>query len=220
MTDPKTFPIQDGRPIPWALIAPHEAQAMKNHGGQSLRRLAERQGLSPCEAMCAIRGEGIGKLLRERHGFRRDKQTAETSCRCTCAHELEDLAERHRRASSAPSELERLRETLRIAEQERDAARATNQRLNRRCGDYERALAEKRSLCSNGKPRGPMLSRAMLNAYVTELLAAAEVLEAENDALRELAWRWCITAKRELDLTIMRHQLATGGPIPGFGDER
>lgn len=82
----------------------------------------------------------------------------------------------------------RLQEALRFAEQERDAARATNQRLNRRCGDYERALAEKRVLCSDGTPRGSRLSRALLNAYVTEALAGNEVLGAENDALRELAW--------------------------------
>ena len=30
---------------PWALLEPHEAQARANHGGQSLKRLAERGGL-------------------------------------------------------------------------------------------------------------------------------------------------------------------------------
>lgn len=39
--------------IPWSLIAPHEAQALKNHG-QSLNRLAERHGLSPSEALAVI----------------------------------------------------------------------------------------------------------------------------------------------------------------------
>lgn len=33
------------RSVPWALVAPHERQAIRNHG-QSLNRLAERQGLS------------------------------------------------------------------------------------------------------------------------------------------------------------------------------
>lgn len=75
------------------------------------------------------------------------------------------------------AEIARLSEALRTAERDRDEARTTNQRLNRRCGDYERALAEKRSLCSDGKPRGSNLSRALLNAYVTEL-------RAENEALR------------------------------------
>ncbi len=39
--------------VPWALLAPHEAQAQINHG-QSLERLAERGGLSPCEALAII----------------------------------------------------------------------------------------------------------------------------------------------------------------------
>lgn len=40
--------------IPWAAIAPHERQAMRNHGGQSLRRLAERGGLSWTEALAVL----------------------------------------------------------------------------------------------------------------------------------------------------------------------
>lgn len=35
--------------LPWALIAPHEAQAQRNHG-QSLEKLAYRGGLSFSEA--------------------------------------------------------------------------------------------------------------------------------------------------------------------------
>ena len=48
------FPIQDGiiRAIPWDAIAQHKGQADKNHG-QTIERLAERMGLSPCEA-CAV----------------------------------------------------------------------------------------------------------------------------------------------------------------------
>ena len=41
------------REIPWSLIAPHEKQAQANHG-QSLKRLAERGGLSAAEALCII----------------------------------------------------------------------------------------------------------------------------------------------------------------------
>jgi hypothetical protein len=40
------------RSIPWSLIAPHERQAERNHY-QTLKRLAERGGLSPSEA-CAV----------------------------------------------------------------------------------------------------------------------------------------------------------------------
>lgn len=42
-----------GSCIPWKIIAPHEAQAQKNHQ-QSLARLAERGGLDPNEALCII----------------------------------------------------------------------------------------------------------------------------------------------------------------------
>jgi len=36
--------------IPWNIIAPHEAQALINHCGQDLQKLASRGGLGPCEA--------------------------------------------------------------------------------------------------------------------------------------------------------------------------
>jgi hypothetical protein len=39
--------------IPWAVIAPHEEQARRNHG-QTLQRLAERGGLSPAEAVAVL----------------------------------------------------------------------------------------------------------------------------------------------------------------------
>lgn len=35
--------------VPWDLVAPHEAQAMRNHGGQSLEVLADRHGLDLIE---------------------------------------------------------------------------------------------------------------------------------------------------------------------------
>lgn len=38
--------------LPWQMLAAHEAQAMKNHS-QTVARLAERGGLSACEA-CAV----------------------------------------------------------------------------------------------------------------------------------------------------------------------
>ena len=43
--------------LPWDMIEPHEAQAMKNHGGQTLARLAERGGLSAAEALAVIRNQ-------------------------------------------------------------------------------------------------------------------------------------------------------------------
>lgn len=42
--------------VPWAMLAPHEAQAMGNHGGQSLARLADRGGLGPREMLNVLEG--------------------------------------------------------------------------------------------------------------------------------------------------------------------
>lgn len=50
---PLLSPWTDAAKIPWALIEPHEKQAMKNHG-QTLERLRERHGLSPCEAVAIL----------------------------------------------------------------------------------------------------------------------------------------------------------------------
>ena len=53
MADPwHELPVQENA-IPWEIIASHEAQAHRNHG-QTLQRLAERGGLSPCEAVAII----------------------------------------------------------------------------------------------------------------------------------------------------------------------
>lgn len=41
------------RSVPWSLLAPHEAQARRNHS-QSLTRLAERGGLSLCEIIAVL----------------------------------------------------------------------------------------------------------------------------------------------------------------------
>lgn len=54
----RRFPIQDGPSIPWRMIAPHDAQCKKNHGGQDLERIAERKGFSPSEALCVLDDEG------------------------------------------------------------------------------------------------------------------------------------------------------------------
>lgn len=57
----KTFPIHSwGRSnqlpdtIPWDQIAPHEAQALQNHDGQTLDHLAGRGGLSACEMIAVL----------------------------------------------------------------------------------------------------------------------------------------------------------------------
>jgi hypothetical protein len=46
------------RSVPWSVVAPHEAQAKRNHD-QSLKRLAERGGLSPSELLAVLKGEDL-----------------------------------------------------------------------------------------------------------------------------------------------------------------
>jgi hypothetical protein len=58
---PTLFPIQGGPAIPWSVIAPHELQAQRNHD-QSLQRLAERGGLSPCEAVAVLEGRAWHRM--------------------------------------------------------------------------------------------------------------------------------------------------------------
>lgn len=56
------FPILNDRSIkaiPWAAIRPHEKQAMANHGGQTLNRLAQRGGLDVIEAEAAMLGRSV-----------------------------------------------------------------------------------------------------------------------------------------------------------------
>lgn len=54
-TTERMFPIMGAPNIPWRVIAPHEQQAIKNHD-QTLKRLAERGGLAPCEAIWVMEG--------------------------------------------------------------------------------------------------------------------------------------------------------------------
>lgn len=59
---PGRFPIQRGPSVPWEVVAPHESMAQKNHQ-QSLKRLAERGGLSPGEAWCVVSGIDLSKAI-------------------------------------------------------------------------------------------------------------------------------------------------------------
>jgi len=58
MSAPRQFPIMDGPDIPWTVIAPYDHVAKRNHGGQSLERLAARGGLSAVEAIHVLEGLG------------------------------------------------------------------------------------------------------------------------------------------------------------------
>lgn len=46
---------------PWELMIAHEKQALKNHS-QTIQRLAERGGLSPCEAVAVIEDRPYSRL--------------------------------------------------------------------------------------------------------------------------------------------------------------
>ncbi len=70
------FPIHSGpgfvRPedkerVPWALVEPHRAQALRNHG-QTLERLAERGGLCWSE---------LAAVIEDRSWHRIDEDAAE-----------------------------------------------------------------------------------------------------------------------------------------------
>ena len=51
--------------IPWAMIAPHEAQAIRNHGRQDLQELARRHGLSACEAVAVLEDRRWHQMTEE-----------------------------------------------------------------------------------------------------------------------------------------------------------
>jgi hypothetical protein len=67
VSDERMFPVLSGgdyreyarlgmpREVPWRLLAPHEAQALYNHG-QTLQRLSERGGLGPAEMRAVVEG--------------------------------------------------------------------------------------------------------------------------------------------------------------------
>jgi hypothetical protein len=59
----RTFPVLNHRAdnfplssVPWGFVAPHEAQARRNHD-QTLQRLAERGGLSAKEMLAVVSGK-------------------------------------------------------------------------------------------------------------------------------------------------------------------
>lgn len=52
------------RRVPWELLAPHQAQARRNHM-QSLERLATRGGLSPCEMVAVLEDRPWRKMSDE-----------------------------------------------------------------------------------------------------------------------------------------------------------
>lgn len=51
--------------VPWPMLVQHEAQALRNHGGQSLETLADRGGLGPDEALAVLEDRRWRKMDEE-----------------------------------------------------------------------------------------------------------------------------------------------------------
>jgi hypothetical protein len=62
--------------IPWGMIVSHEKQAQLNHCGQTLQVLANRGGLSACEAI-AILEDRSWKKMNEEESYKKLKKMAE-----------------------------------------------------------------------------------------------------------------------------------------------
>lgn len=97
----RRFPVQGlDCSVPWSVVAPFEARAQRNHGGQTLERLADRGGLSPTELWCVVHGVGWERRCHN--------QKAETWVRSILVVEgLEkDLAQRAEKAEARVKDLE------------------------------------------------------------------------------------------------------------------
>lgn len=62
--DLKRFPIQDGPSVPWDYMEPFLRLCERNHGGQTLQRIAVRGGLSAAEAEILVTGTDFYKVCR------------------------------------------------------------------------------------------------------------------------------------------------------------
>ena len=84
----RRFPIQGGPSVPWALVAPYEGNAKKNHD-QTLDRLAERGGLSSGELWLIVYGHDwrmcpslefsnkwLAEWLAEHEGYKAERDAA------------------------------------------------------------------------------------------------------------------------------------------------
>lgn len=75
------FPVMESQrrvSIPWTVIAPHEARALANHS-QTLRRLAQRGGLSPAEAVAVLEDREWSPMPKEVAEARLDELIAKVA---------------------------------------------------------------------------------------------------------------------------------------------
>jgi hypothetical protein len=97
----RPFPIQSKhiRSIPWAMLAPNESRALRNHG-QSLQVLAGRGGLCPMEALLILKDlPWDGRVFR----LPTDREAREAHLRKAVA-ELRGLLEAFSLASAGDEE--------------------------------------------------------------------------------------------------------------------
>lgn len=162
------FPIQRGPAIPWHLIAPHEAQAQRNHG-QTLERLAQRGGLDPIEAMCVLEDREYPQNYNLDPHVEHDRLVA-----CVRDAELATL-----RASNAA-----LLARAEKAEAGWDAAYKAVQALEVRLSEVMDALVHGECVCVPGE--------------VTQHEAGCSVARAEAAELKLLGLRSCYDAGEDL----------------------
>ncbi len=61
----RLYPVLESNPpeyIPYEILIPHEAQALKNHSNQTLERLAERGGLGWTEILAILEDRDFQKM--------------------------------------------------------------------------------------------------------------------------------------------------------------
>lgn len=139
------FPIRHDdllKSIPWDVITPHEVQALRNHR-MGLVALAERGGLTPCEALAVIEGREW-----ERMAFTEARRRLIDYVRGAVA---DDAAVAALDAASSPDalNLEDLTAAIRMVENIRDGIQsptrwncnrllATLERVRERVGDIQK----------------------------------------------------------------------------------
>jgi hypothetical protein len=110
---PKGFPSR----IPWAMLAPHEGQALRNHG-QTLDQLAGRGGLAVNEIVAIIQGVGRPERIPEAAAveYMRTllKEWDDNALRKRIEELESQFAEAKAQCETERSDAERLRQELRV----------------------------------------------------------------------------------------------------------
>lgn len=170
----RLFPIQRGPAAPWMLMAPHEAQAMRNHGRQTLERLAERGGLSPCEAV-AVLEDREWHPMEQGEAKRRLQEIIDTDARVALTDAQQEIgAHRHLAYRN-----------LARAEQ----AEALVTRLTQALKEHEWGLGYGRSSIVASQPRCPACQQKETDGHREDRWFAAALAEAHAARLPTVVQR-------------------------------